>query len=134
MPHLLLCGYRAVTSRVDRRDARKLRHRTPGTRQAEDQAGRRVRVDNTTNFRAAPRPRLVLPMEKPHGAASEVAVAPAVIWLEVIRRRERRDVAEAQRRRVQRGLVLAAVVALLVLLAGPHVYISLSQNLCEPHL
>ena len=32
--------------------------------QAEDQAGRRVRVDNTTNFRAAPRPRLVLPVEK----------------------------------------------------------------------
>ena len=32
--------------------------------QAEDQAGRRVRVYNTTNFRAAPRPRLVLPMEK----------------------------------------------------------------------
>ena len=27
MPHLLLCGYRAVTSRVDRHDACKLRHR-----------------------------------------------------------------------------------------------------------
>ena len=67
--------------RVDGRDARKLRHRTPGTRQAEDQAGRRVRVDNTTNFRAAPRPRLVLPMEKAHGAACEVAVAAAVVRL-----------------------------------------------------
>ena len=32
--------------------------------QAEDQAGRRVRVYNTANLRAASRPRLVFPVEK----------------------------------------------------------------------
>ena len=94
--------------------------------QAEDQAGRRVRVYDIANFRAASCPRLVLPMEKAHGAASEVAVAAAMIGLQVVRRRERRDVAEAQRRRVQRGLVLAAVVSFLVLLAAPHVQVKKS--------
>ena len=64
-------------------------------REAEDQAGRRVRVDDSTNFRAAPRPRLVLPVEKPHGAPRKMAVAAAVIGLQVVRRRERRDVAES---------------------------------------
>ena len=38
-------------------------------------------------------------------------MAAAVVGLQVVRRRERRDGPEAQRRRVQRGLVLAAVVA-----------------------
>ena len=73
-------------------------------------------------------------MEKAHGAAREVAVAAAVIGLEVEGRRERRDVAEAQRRRVQRGLVLAAVVALLVLLSRPHLDIRLPQDLREADL
>ena len=63
-------------------------------REAEDHAGRRVRVDEAANFRAAPRPRLVLPVEEPHGAAREVAVAAAVIGLQIKSRRERLHLSE----------------------------------------
>ena len=62
-------------------------------READDQPGRRVRVYDTTNLRAAFCTCFVLPVEEPHGAAREVAVAAAVIGLEVEGRRERFDVA-----------------------------------------
>ena len=103
-------------------------------REAEDHAGRRVRVDDSTNFSAAFCSCFVLPVEKAHGAAREVAVAAAVVGFEVEGRRERRDVPKPQRRRVQCRLVLAAVVSFLVLLSRPHVHVGLPQNLREADL
>ena len=63
-------------------------------READDQPSGYVRVDDSTNFRAAFCSCLVLPVEKAHGAAREVAVAAAVVGLQIKSRRERVDVAE----------------------------------------